>query len=129
MPKQSDLTNVEHQFMEILWELGEGSVHDIIARLPANRDLAYTSVSTILRILQQKNILSARKIGRQHIYKPRLSKQAFAKHSVEKLVKHVFAGDSVQLVAHLIDKDRLSTDEISALQKLLDDKKKVATKC
>ncbi len=57
------LTKVELELMTILWRLGEGSVTHVLGELPDGRDLAYTSVSTILRILEQKKILKARKEG------------------------------------------------------------------
>lgn len=127
MSDKTHLTPVELELMDILWKINQGTVRDVMAHLPKNRDLAYTSVSTILRILQQKKILNAKKIGRQHIYRPILSKQLFATHSVNRIVKQIFGGDSVELVAHLIDKNGLSKDELSALQALLDAKKDAIT--
>jgi predicted transcriptional regulator len=93
-------------------------------QLPADRCLAYTSVSTILRILEQKQILSTEKIGRQHLYKPTVTKQKFTTHFVNKVVKQIFSGRSIELVAHLVGKHKFSADEITAIQKILDDKKK-----
>lgn len=118
------LTPVEHELMEIIWKLGQGTVRDVIACLHPTRHLAYTSVSTILRILQQKNILKAVKAGKQHIYQPLLSKETYAAHSVKNMVKQVFAGDSVNLVAYLVNKNDLSLDDIQAIQTLLESKKK-----
>jgi predicted transcriptional regulator len=123
MPEKYHLTPVEHELMDILWKIGQGTVRDVMAHLPKNRDLAYTSVSTILRILQQKKILNTEKSGRQHIYLPALSKQTFATHSVTKMINQIFSGNSVELVAYLMKKNNLSVEEISAIQKLLDDKK------
>ncbi len=122
--KPIKLTSVEQEFMEILWRLGEGTVHDILAHLPNKRELAYTSVSTILRILQQKEIVSARKVGRRHIYKPKLSKRIYARKTVEKLVHNVFAGNPIELVANLIAKEQLTRADIEVIQNLLNHKKK-----
>ena len=124
MNKKKQLTPAELELMEILWEIGQGTVRDILERLPAQRKLAYTSVSTILRILQQKNILTAKKIGRQHIYRPLLSKNVFASHSVTKMIKQVFSGNSLELVNYLLDKNKVSLDDINAIEKLLEIKKK-----
>lgn len=124
MSEKYQLTPVEHELMEILWKLGQGTVRDVIARLPKDRDLAYTSVSTILRILQQKKILTAIKTGKQHVYQPILTKDKFAAHTVKTMVKHVFSGNSVSMVAHLVDTNNLSIEEIDAIQKLLESKKK-----
>jgi BlaI family penicillinase repressor len=123
------LTPVEAELMEILWNLGQGSVHDVIAKLPINRKLAYTSVSTILRILEQKNILTTKKISRQHIYIPLLSKLTFTNHSIKKIVSQVFAGNSAQLVTYLVDKNDLTLDEINSIQKILNNKKKELVTC
>lgn len=124
MPEKYQLTPVEHELMEILWDLEQGTVRDVLAMLPKERQLAYTSVSTILRILQQKKILSAEKSGKHHIYKPLLSRDKFANHSVQTMVKHVFAGNSVDLVAFLVDNNDLSLDDINAIHQLLETKKR-----
>lgn len=124
MSEKYYLTPVELELMEILWNLSQGTVHDVLAKLPSERKLAYTSVSTMLRILQQKQILGIKKVSRQHVYYPQLDKETYATHSIKKIVKQVFSGNSVELVAHLVDRNQLSIDEINALQALLDSKKK-----
>jgi predicted transcriptional regulator len=63
MSEMLQLTPVEHELMEILWALDGGTVREVIAALPSARQLAYTSVSTILRILQHKKILTAVKLA------------------------------------------------------------------
>lgn len=123
MSEKYNLTPVELELMDILWRIGQGTVRDVMAHLPAKRNLAYTSVSTILRILEQKKILTTKKLGRQHIYLPALTKHVFASHSVKKIVNQVFSGNSVELVAYLMNKSNLSIDEITAIQKILDAKK------
>lgn len=124
MNEKINLTPVEHELMDILWKIEQGTVREVMAQLPENRKLAYTSVSTILRILEQKNVVSTEKNGRLHIYKHTLSKQQFATHSVTKMLNQVFAGNSVELVAYLVNKNKISAEEITAIQKLLDEKKK-----
>lgn len=123
------LTPVELELMDILWKIGHGTVRDVMAKLPTHRALAYTSVSTILRILQEKKILHAEKIGRQHIYHPTLSKESFASYSVKKIVNQVFSGNSMELVSYLVNKNDLTKDEINNIQKLLNAKKKEIVSC
>jgi predicted transcriptional regulator len=124
MSDNFNLTPVELELMDILWKIGNGTVRDVMAMLPSNRALAYTSVSTILRILQEKKILLVEKIGRQHIYHPTLSQQTFASFSVKKIVNQVFSGSSMELVSYLMNKNDLSIEEITKIQNLLDAKKK-----
>jgi predicted transcriptional regulator len=127
MTEKFQLTPVEHELMDILWKIGEGTVRDVMAHLPRHRQLAYTSVSTILRILQQKKILGTEKMGKQHIYKPLLTKKSFANYSVKTMIKRVFSGNSAKLVAYLVDQHNLTINDIEAIQQLLETKKKELT--
>ncbi len=63
MSDDIQLTATELELMMILWKIGKGSVRDIMDQLPAERDLAYTSVSTIIRILEKKGFVAATKAG------------------------------------------------------------------
>jgi predicted transcriptional regulator len=113
------LTEVELELMTILWRLGEGSVADVIADLPKGRDLAYTSVSTILRILEQKGILKARKEGRGHIYIPALQKSDYEARAVRHVMDRVFNGTPVALVRQLLDTVQLDEKSIQELKDIL----------
>lgn len=123
MQDKYHLTSLESELMVILWAIKEGTVHDVMSKLPKNRPLAYTTVSTVLRVLEQKNILAVKKNGRQHIYKPLFSKEAYAKHSIDRMVKNVFENNHADMVAHLVDKRKISLKEIEAIEQLLVAKK------
>ena len=60
--KSEFLTEVELEFMTVLWQIGRGTVRDLIAKLAADRNLAYTSVATIMRILEQKNFVTVKQL-------------------------------------------------------------------
>lgn len=120
------LTDVELELMTILWKLNEGSVSDVLEQLPKNRDLAYTSVSTILRILEQKGVLKTRKEGRGHIYIPALMKSDYESRTVKDVVDRVFEGTPVALVKQLLDSVKINEAEIKQIKELikkLDEKK------
>jgi predicted transcriptional regulator len=121
---QKLLTEAELELMAILWRLGEGSVNDVIAGLPKGRDLAYTSVSTILRILEQKKIVTSRKEGRGHVYVPKLTRDEYEQTSVQHLVTKVFEGAPAQVVRRLIETEGMSEADLVAIRKLLNDKLK-----
>lgn len=113
------LTDVELELMTILWKLSEGSVSDVIEQLPKNRDLAYTSVSTILRILEQKGVLKTRKEGRGHIYIPTLKKPDYESRTVKDVVNRVFEGTPVALVKQLLDSVKINEAEVQQLKELI----------
>ena len=113
------LTNVELELMTILWSLGEGNVAQVIAALPAERALAYTSVSTILRILESKNFVVARREGRGHLYKPTIGKNDYEARAVKDVVNRVFQGVPVAMVRQLIENVHMSDDDVRELRKLV----------
>jgi len=122
MTKKKDeklLTEAETELMAILWKLGEGTVADVIENLPSGRDLASTSVSTFLRILEQKKVLKTRKEGRGHIYIPFLSKQDYEARTLKHVVDKVFDGAPLSLAKQLLNVSNLSKDEIKELKALL----------
>jgi len=114
------LTETELELMTILWRLGEGSVSDVIKQLPKERELAYTSVSTILRILEQKGVLSTRKEGRGHIYTPQVEKSDYEAKTVKHVVDRVFDGTPVALVRQLLDTVKLNENDLKELKNLID---------
>ena len=116
------LTEVELELMGILWKIREGTVHEVIESLPKERKLAYTSVSTMLRILEQKKVLGSRKEGRGHIYFPRLNKDEYEATSLHHLVKKVFDGAPSGVVRRLIETDGLTEDDLRAIQELIANK-------
>lgn len=113
------LTETELELMTILWRLGEGSVSDVIEELPKGRSLAYTSVSTILRILEQKKILKTRKEGRGHIYIPQIRKAEYEAKTVKHVVDRVFDGTPVALVRQLLDTVKLDESDLRELKDLI----------
>lgn len=116
------LTQVELELMTVLWRLGSGTVGDVIAELPADRLLAYTSVSTVLRILEKKAVLESRKKGRGHVYVPRIDKQEYEAWSVQDLVARLFDGVPAALVRTLIESETLSAGDRRSIRELLERK-------
>jgi predicted transcriptional regulator len=127
--KEADLkmlTDVELELMTILWRRGEGSVADVMEGLSSDRDLAYTSVSTILRILEQKAVLKTRKEGRGHIYIPVLKKAEYESRAVRDVVERVFEGTPVAMVKQLLGSVDLKSEDLQELKKLIQQMEKKA---
>ena len=118
-PKEKLLTGVELELMTCLWQLGEGTVHDVLGALPAARPLAYTSVSTVLRILVGKGVLVVRKEGRGHVYVPRVSKAEYEATSLRHIVQRVFDGAPDALVRRLLETEKLTEPKLAAIRALL----------
>src|SRR5438128_253778 len=113
------LTEVELEMMTIIWRKDPCTVAQILAALPPERDLAYTSVSTIVRILEQKGFVTSRKEGRGHLYAAALSKEAFQATSIKHLLVSVFDSTPATLVRRLLASDSLSTQDLAEIKRLL----------
>ena len=114
------LTEVELEFMTELWALGQGSVRDVLARLAPERNLAYTSAATILRIMEQKEFVTSRKQGKTFIYEPALAKDTYQTKTLRDLSDKLFDGTPATLVARLVDDSGLSEQALEEIRALLD---------
>jgi predicted transcriptional regulator len=96
-----DLAPLELECLSVLWPLGEGTVRDIHRALATSRPRAYTTVLTIMDRLEQKGIVTRRKVGRAFRYQARLSAEEARLKAVEKIVAGFFDGSPEALAAHL----------------------------
>ncbi len=106
--------------MTELWGLGEGSVREVLAKLPEGRDLAYTSGATILRILEEKGFVESRKDGKSLIYKPLLAKDTYQTRSLQNLSKTLFDDTPASLVARLVDDAGLTDADLEDIRALVE---------
>ena len=119
--KKSDLlTEVELEFMNELWALGEGTVRDVLARLPEDRNLAYTSAATILRILEQKEFVTSRKEGKSHVYIPSLARDTYQSRTLRDLSVKLFDDTPATLVARLLSDEQLTEEALGQIRALVD---------
>lgn len=113
------LTEVELEFMTLLWEHGEGTVRDVHGNLDEARDLAYTSAATILRILEKKGFVTSRKEGKSLVYSAVLSKNTYQSRLLRDVSAKLFDNTPAALVARLVDDDDLSEEALEEIRKLL----------
>lgn len=114
MTKQ--LTKAEEQFMQVLWDLQEASVKEIIAELP-NPKPAYNTVSTIIRILETKNIVAHKPKGRGYIYFPLIKKTDYTNQSLHKLMDGYFGGSFKSMVSFFVKKNDIDLNELESIMK------------
>lgn len=118
--KSEFLTEVELEFMTELWALGSGSVRDVLARLAPERNLAYTSAATILRIMEQKDFVTSEKQGKTFVYRPLLAKDAYQSKTLRDLSDKLFDGTPASMVARLVNDQGLSEETLEEIRALLD---------
>jgi predicted transcriptional regulator len=118
--KPEMLTEVELEFMSKLWDLGEGTVRDVLDAIAEGRRLAYTSAATILRILEQKQFVTSTRQGKTFTYRPALSKDSYQLRTLRNLSEKLFDNTPASLVARLVDDNDLSEEELDEIRALLD---------
>src|SRR4051812_17931692 len=119
------LTRAESELMQLLWKHGPSTVQQLLERL--GREVAYTTVLTTVRILEQKGYASHEANpdgGRAHVYKAAVAETKERKRHVRDLVDRLFGGSTQGLVSGLIDDESLSRDELHELKKRIDEKLK-----
>jgi predicted transcriptional regulator len=119
-PKSETLTGQELEIMKIVWPLGRATVRAIYERLRDRRTIAYTTVQTMMNILEAKGHLKKTPGDKAQVYVPVRPQQAVVKSMVREFVDRVFDGSARPLLLHLVKEKGLTDRERRALQKLLD---------
>jgi predicted transcriptional regulator len=108
------LTKAEEQIMQVLWESGEGFVKEIRQGLPDPKP-AYNTVSTIVRILEEKGFVAHKTYGRSHQYYPLVSKKEYSKSRLHEMLSNYFGNSFRELVSFFAKENDLSLNELEEL--------------
>lgn len=117
------LTKAEEQVMQALWKLGPSFVKDLVAAMPKPRP-AITTVSTIVRILEEKGFVDHEAFGRSHRYFAKVTKEVYGDRSIKQLMHDYFSSSPQQLMSHFIEREDLNAQELDSLLKIIKDKRK-----
>ena len=117
-----ELTKAEEEIMQVLWNLESAFVKEIIEELPSPKP-AYNTVSTIVRILQEKGFVGHEAFGKSHKYHPLVSKDAYTRTFMKGFVKKYFSGSYRQMVSFFTEEENLSVNELEQLINELKKKK------
>ena len=113
-------TERELDVMSVLWDVGPATVAQVRERIAD--DLAYTTVLTVLRTLEQKGYVSHTEDGRAHRYKPLVKREVAGRTALRRLVEKVFDGSPELLLTQLVSDKNLSDEELRRVRKLLADR-------
>lgn len=110
------LTKAEEDIMQILWQLKKANVKAIIEQLPEPKP-AYNTVSTIVRILENKGFVDYEKAGKGHLYFPLMKKQDYSNQSINKLVDNYFQGSFKSMVSFFVKKNDMDIKDLESVLK------------
>jgi predicted transcriptional regulator len=112
------LTQRELDIMSVLWDRGEATVTEVRDRI--DPDLAYTSISSMIRTLEIKGYVSHRRgDGKTHVYFPAIEREAAGVSALGRVLDKIYGGSPIKLLAHLVEQHRLSDKELARMRDLL----------
>lgn len=119
--KQKLLTSLELKVMNLLWDKEKAFVKELIEIWDEIPKPAYNTISTVVRILQEKEYIGHEAFGRSHQYFPLVSREEYQKRLVRNVLKNVFAGSISSMISTLVDNEKISDGEMDDLRKMIDE--------
>lgn len=117
------LTRAEEEVMQVLWKLQKAFVREVLEHYPEPRP-AYTTLSTIFRILEEKEVVGHEAMGRAHRYYPLITLEEYRQHSLKRLAKNYFGGSLKEIASCWAADSELNTEELDELLELIQKRKK-----
>ncbi|MBI3696769.1 MAG: BlaI/MecI/CopY family transcriptional regulator [Acidobacteria bacterium] len=118
-PRSTTLTEHELEIMKIIWRLEEVTVRDVYEAMLERRKIAYTTVMTMMNILEQKKYLKKSQNDRAYLYRPARPQSQVIKGMVRDFLDRVFNGSAEPLLVHLVEDRRLSAKDLEELTRLM----------
>lgn len=120
METSKELTKVELQLMQVLWDKREASVNDILETLPAPKP-AYNTVSTFMRILVNKKFVGYKAVGKHHLYYPLINRETYMENYLNGVKNTFFSGSLSSMISFFAKKDKLDKAELDSIIKILNE--------
>ncbi len=118
-PSSATLTPQELELMKIVWQKGQATVRDVYETLLEHRKIAYTTVMTMMRVLEKKGYVKTQRVNRAFVYRPARPERQVVRSMVREFVDRVFNGSAQPLLVHLVEDRRLSPKELEELERLI----------
>lgn len=119
--KSKILTPAEQRVMDAVWTLKQASVGDVLGIVSATAPVAYTTVMTVLKVLEEKGYVTATRDGRVLVYRAKVSREKAQSQALRHLVGEFFGGSKTALAQHLLHQEDLSHTELQSLEKMVHD--------
>ena len=118
--KKIKLDKLQLDVMQALWKKGEATVAEVQEFLKTEKDLAITTIGTILSRLEKKNVVAHRVAGRKYIFRALVSEKDTKRSMVSSLINELFQGNSGSLVNHLLEESELDAQDLEKLKVLIE---------
>jgi predicted transcriptional regulator len=119
--RSPSLTDAEARVMAVLWDRRTATVADVVAALKKKRVVSYSTVQTMLRILETKGYVSHEKVARAFIYRPRVDERQARRRALRHLMARLFDGSPSLLVLNVLEDDQIDSEELARLKRLVEE--------
>ena len=116
-PQPSDL---EMQVLSVLWRQGPSPVRSVLEALPDGKHRAYTTVLSVMQVMEKKGLVDHEKQGNAHVYRPLVTRRQVLRPMMRSPVRNVFGGRPVEAMAALLREGDVSESELSEIRRLID---------
>ena len=114
---KSQPSNLEIQVLSLLWEHGPLSARAVLDRMPDGKPRAYTTILSVLQVMEKKGLVKHAEAGNRHVYAPRVQRQNVLRPLLNGLVKTIFGGRPAAAMQHLLDASELNAAELAEMRK------------
>ncbi|MGH9693553.1 MAG: BlaI/MecI/CopY family transcriptional regulator [Bryobacteraceae bacterium] len=118
-PRSKTLTEQELEIMKIVWDRGHATVRDVYETLLGRRRVAYTSVMTMMNILDQKGHLKRKQVDRAYLYESTKPRAQVTRGMVREFVDRVFNGSAEPLLLHLVEDEKLTEKDLDEMKRII----------
>jgi predicted transcriptional regulator len=113
------LTPKEEEVMQIIWEIGQGTVREIMEHYPPPPP-KYATTSSVVRILEERGFVSHKAYGRTHVYFPIVKKEVYKRFAMQRMVRDYFDNSVAQMVSFMAKEEQLTPEQIAKLTEVIE---------
>ena len=115
------LSPAETEILRLVWRRSEATVQQVCEELPAQRQIGYATVQTLLRRLEKKGYVRHRAVGKAYVFYPAVEREHVIKRSVNEFLERLFGGDPLPLMEHLAEHGRIRAEDLERLKRLVEE--------
>jgi predicted transcriptional regulator len=119
--KKTQPSNLELQVLSVLWSRGPASARDVLDAMPDGKKRAYTTVLSVMQVMEKKGLLTHTADGNVHVYRPTVSRRRTLGPLLRGLVRNVFGGRASAVMQHLLNETDVAGSEVEEIRRLLEE--------
>ena len=119
--KRTRPSDLELQVLSVLWDRGPSTVRDVLDALPDGKKRAYTTVLSVMQVMENKGLLRHKRQGLTHVYQPKVRRESVLKPMMKDLVRNVFGGSPASALQFLLEGGKVDADELAQIRALIDE--------